>query len=251
MARATEEVRSHEQNTEAQWHSALEQWQTDKQSLQQQKGSLEQELVNMQNRFQAELRQTDEVTAKLKMDIAFKETHASGQQERMQSQMQRDLDPLRDRLARLMSEEESERVAWETRLRAKDDELKALKARLALREKRLQEESSPAHDQRKSTNCASRWRKKWKARAGITRRKRTQLEKLLMERREALARLQAGENEWRQTRGGSRLPDGSSQLQKERASSWKKACARFYRSASNCANAMKRLFKERDTETRR
>ena len=60
LAQATDEVRSHEQNTEAQWHAALEQWQTDKQSLQQQKTNLEQELVHMQNRFQVELRQTDE-----------------------------------------------------------------------------------------------------------------------------------------------------------------------------------------------
>src|SRR5262249_27515258 len=127
-------------NTEAQWHAALEQWQTDKQALQQQKVHLEQELVNMQNRFQAELRQTDEAMAKLKMDITFKETHASSQKERLNAQLQRDLDPLRDRLARITSEEENERNAWEARLHAKDDELKMLKARLALREKRLQEE---------------------------------------------------------------------------------------------------------------
>ena len=133
MARGSDEIRSHEENTEAQWHAALEQWQTDKQALQQQKIHLEQELVNMQNRFQAELRQTDETMAKLKMDITFKETHAASQKERLDAQLQRDIDPLRDRLARLASEEENERNAWETRLHAKDDELKMLKARLALR----------------------------------------------------------------------------------------------------------------------
>ena len=141
MVRATDEIRNLEQNTEAQWHATLAQWETEKQSLQQQKINLEKELVDMQGKFQIELRQADDVMAKLKMDIAFKETHAAGQQERMHSQMQRDLDPLRDRLARLTSEEESERTAWEVRLRANDDELKMLKARVASREKRLQEES--------------------------------------------------------------------------------------------------------------
>src|SRR5262249_5197393 len=96
MTRMTDDIRLQEENAEAQWRAALEQWQTDKQALQHQKIKMEQELVAMQNRFQAELRQTDETEAKIKMDIAFKEAHASSQKERLESQMQRDLDPLRD-----------------------------------------------------------------------------------------------------------------------------------------------------------
>ena len=73
----------------------------EKQSLQQQKTRLEQELVDMQGRFQTELRQTEEATNKLRMDIAFKETQLASQEERLQAQMARELAPLRERLARL------------------------------------------------------------------------------------------------------------------------------------------------------
>ena len=69
--RGTEDIRHREETTEAEWHAALEQWQTEKQSLQQQKTHLEQELVSMQNRFQTELRQTEEAAAKLRMDVSF------------------------------------------------------------------------------------------------------------------------------------------------------------------------------------
>jgi chromosome segregation ATPase len=197
MAKATEDIHDLEQNTEAQWHATLEQWQTDKQSLQQQTSHLEQELVNMQNRFQIELRQSDEAMAKLKMDIAFKETQAAGQKERLQSQMQRDLDPLRDRLARLISEEESQRNVWETNLRSKDDELKNLKARLTLREKRIHEET------RRRAGELDKLRKQISDEVESARARyeaeRSQLEKTLMERREDLARLQASQNEGRRS----------------------------------------------------
>src|SRR5262249_40023166 len=128
--------------------------------------------------------------------IAFKETHAASQRERLQNQMQRDLDPLRDRLARLTSEEEGERNTWENRLHAKDDELKMLKARLVLREKRIQEES------RRRTNELDKLRQQVSQEVASARTRyeaeRSQLEKQLTEHREALAHLQASENKWRQ-----------------------------------------------------
>ena len=244
MARAAEEVRDHEENAEAQWQASLEQWQTDKQGLQQQKAHLEQELVDMQNRFQVELRQTDEAMAKLKMDIAFKETHAAGQKERLQSQMQREMDPLRDRLARLKSEEESQRNAQETRRRAKEGEMKNLKARLALREKRIQEES------RRRANELDKLRKQLAQEVESAHThyeaERSQLEKNLMERREALARLQAAENEGRQTEVA-----GTSQtvqaMRKERQQ-LEESLRQILAQREELRQRFEALMKERDTE---
>ena len=189
MTRASEEIRNHEQKTEDEWHAALEQWQKVIQALQ--------ELVSMQNRFQTELRQTDDAMAKLKMEITFKETHAASQKERLAVQLQRDLDPLRDRLARLTREEEDERNAWEVRLHAKEDELKMLKTRLTLREKRIQDEH------RRRTVELDKLRKQLAQETESARAhyeaERSRLEKLLLERREDLARLAATETDYRKS----------------------------------------------------
>src|SRR5262249_32874931 len=154
-------------------------------------------LVNMQGRFQNELRQADEAIAKLKMDAAFKETHAASQKERLQVQLQRELDPLHERLSRATREEENERNAWETRLHAKEDEVKTLKARLAMREKRLQDEN------RRRTTELDRLRKQVTQETDHLKAQyeseRTRLEKLLLERRETLAHFQATENDLRKS----------------------------------------------------
>ena len=192
-ARMAEEIQSREAGTEGQWHATLEQWQMEKQSLQQQKVHLEQEFSDMQGRFQTELRQTEEAANKLRMDIAFKEAQLTSQEERQGAQMTRELAPLRERLARLLSAEESERNGWEIRLRAKEDELKILKTRLAQREMRLQEES------RRRTQEIEKLRKQLSEEVAAAQARydseRTQLEKLLLEHRESLSRLQARENE--------------------------------------------------------
>ena len=99
--------------------------------------------------------------------------------------MTRELAPLRERLARLLSAEESERNGWEIRLRAKEDELKILKTRLAQREMRLQEES------RRRTQEIEKLRKQLSEEVAAAQARydseRTQLEKLLLEHREALS----------------------------------------------------------------
>jgi hypothetical protein len=244
MVRSTEEIHNQEQSSEAEWQASLEQWQIDKQALQQKKSTLEQDLLEMQNRFQVELRQADETMAKLKMDITFQETHASGQKERLQSQMQRDLDPIRDRLARLMSEEESQRRVWDTKLRAKEDELKNLKARLALREKRVQEES------RRRANELDKLRKQIAQEMDLVRShydaERTQLEKTLLERREALARLQTAQNEGRQN-----AVEGTSQtalaMQKEREH-LEESLKQVLAQREQLRERYEALMKERDTD---
>jgi len=111
--------------------------------------------------------------------------------------MQQELDPMRDRLARLVTEEENERTAWEARLHAKEDEVKTLKARLSMREKRLLDENHRRNAE------LEKLRKQVTLEAESVKAhyesERTRLEKLLFERRETLARLQATENDLRKS----------------------------------------------------
>ena len=188
LASATEEIASRESVSELKWQTSLEQWQSDKQALQQEKARLEHDLNELQKRSERELRKMEETSTQLHMDVTFKEAQLNTQRERLAAQIQQELDPLRDRLSQMKIQEAQERKAWETRLNAKEEDLKMVKTRLVWREKRLQDEFKRREKEleglRVQFNAESqKVRSHYEA-------ERKQIEQLLKEKRDALGELQ-------------------------------------------------------------
>jgi len=188
LAAATEEISARESASELKWQTSLEQWQNDKQALQQEKARFEHDLNELQKRSERELRKMEETAAQLHMDVTFKEAQLTTQKERLAAQIQQELDPLRDRLSQMKIQEAQERKVWETRLNAKEEDLKMVKTRLVWREKRLQDEFKRREKELEGLRLqfsaeSQKVRSHYEA-------ERKQIEQLLKEKRDSLNELQ-------------------------------------------------------------
>jgi DNA repair exonuclease SbcCD ATPase subunit len=138
---AQEDIQHKESSSEIEWQSSLDQWQKDKQALQQEKSRFEKELQDLKRHTDVKNQEMEEASSRLRMDIVFKETEIENQRERLSRLREKDTAPLEDRLGEVSKKFEDEKRVSEAALRRKEDDIRALTGRLAMREKRLQEET--------------------------------------------------------------------------------------------------------------
>jgi hypothetical protein len=141
LRQTQEDIQNKEAASELEWQASLDQWQKDKQALQLEKTRLDKEMQELRRRVEGETQEMEDASSRLRMEIAFKESEIENQRERMTALRERDLSPLQDRVREVTVRLDEEKRINEAALRRKDDDIRALSSRLAIREKRLQEET--------------------------------------------------------------------------------------------------------------
>jgi|GEM_PF-3754708 len=141
LRQSQEDIQNKEASAELEWQSSLDQWQKNKQELQQEKSRLEKELQDLRRRTESEIQHMEDTAARLRMELAFKESEMANQHERMVALREKDVVPLEDRLREVSARFEEEKRVNDSLLRRKDDDIRVLQSRLAIREKRLQDET--------------------------------------------------------------------------------------------------------------